>query len=174
MSSCGGSLESKLVGSWTIDGAQYSNLDSISKAKAQEYSLGIQKSIDRVQAELDTTKSEARRRDLRNYKEVFENELSTYTQVNIKSEYEDFLKSMIGKMSFIFSPDGKLTCKVSYPEVEMNTGTWRVSGDTIIALFDNQTQETLIIREISSGSLKVFSPGSGENSEDMTLSLSKN
>ena len=53
-------------------------------------------------------------------------------------------------------------------------GTWRVSGDTIITMFDKQPAEILIVKDVTSSNLKLFSPAPDERSVDLIMKFSKN
>lgn len=167
--SCGSTMESQLIGSWSLDKAEIVNLDSVVRVKESDYTRELHKSIDNIQSEIDSAKSDAKRRELQSKKRRFEDDLNLYTFVNIKQEYEDLLKDMQGNMTFIFAEEGKLSLKVTYPETSVNTGQWKVKADTIFTLFDNQPSETMIVRSVSSGNLEIYSPAVDANSVDLNL-----
>ncbi len=172
MSSCTSPLEQQLMGSWLLSDSQISRLDSICKVRSAEAVASTKKAIEQVQHELDSTKSNEKRTELKNFQNKLKADMESYTPETFKNEYEELTKKQIGELSINFLANNQIQIH-AFDAEEIQTGTWRVSGDTIHTLFDNQPAEILIVKKITTSQLELFSPALDEKSVDLTLKLEK-
>lgn len=170
--SCSNPLEDQLLGDWVLGKYEIAKLDSICNAKAQEAREATQKAIDLAKHEIDSAKTPALRKQLQENQNQLQEQLAAYTPQKYKDDYTQMGDRQIGKMTISFQ-NNKIIQVQMEDSNEKQSGTWRVSNDTVFTLFDNQPSEILIVKNISSSSLTLFSPALDEHSLDLTLKFNK-
>lgn len=169
---CSNPLEEQLLGNWTLDQYQIIHLDSICDTKAAAAKTTTTKAIELARHQLDSAKTAQERKDIQEKIQQLQQQLSTYTTETFKNEYTQIANEQIGQMTINFQTGKYIQVKVA-GSPDKQAGTWKVSNDTISTLFDNQPAEILIVKNITSNTLTLFSPALDEQSLDLVMKFSK-
>ena len=171
-SACSSTLESQLMGKWTLQECDIPKLDSICQTRADNAEASTNKAIDLLHRQLDSTNVAAKKQELLEYEKRLKADLEAISPQSFKDEYNQLRKAQIGKMTIAFKENKQIQIHVSGADEQ--SGSWSVSVDTIHTLFDNMPAEILIVKDVTSNSLKLFSPAPDERSVNLVMKFSKN
>ena len=169
--SCSETLEDQLMGSWTLQECEILKLDSLCKVRAEEDIASTKKAIELLHHQLDSAKNADIRAQLLEDEKRLKADLEGCTPQKIKDEFTELYKPQIGSMKISFKENKLLEIRVAGESAQ--TGAWRVMGDTVATSFDNQPAEILIVKEITSNNVKLFSPSIDDRSVDLMMTLKK-
>ncbi|MBP5683115.1 MAG: hypothetical protein J6X05_07740 [Bacteroidales bacterium] len=170
--SCSETLEDQLMGTWTLQECEILKLDSLSKVRAEEDVASTNKALELLHHQLDSSKNADIRAQLLEDEKRLKADLESCTPQKIKEEFTELYKPQIGKMNISFKENKLIEIRVAGASAQ--TGAWRVMGDTVVTTFDNQPAEILIVKEITSNNVKIFSPAIDDRSVDLMMKLNKN
>ena len=171
LAACSNQLETKLLGSWTLQECEILKLDSLCKVRAAEDVASTNKAIELLHHQLDSTKAGDQRNELLEEEKKLKADLENCTPQSIKDEYTELYKNQIGALTITFSENKQIQIKVAGADEQF--GTWRVNGDTVTTMFDNQPAEILIVKAVTSNSLQLYSPALDERSVDLVMKMGK-
>ncbi len=172
ISSCSNPLEEQIIGDWVLDKYEILHLDSICNVRAAEAKANTTKAIELTRHEIDSAKTPTERQAMLEKEKKLQDELNSYTPQSLKDEYTEISNQQIGKMTLSFQNNKLVQVKVAGSK-DQQSGTWHVSNDTIVTLFDNQPAEILIVKDVSTNSLTLFSPALDERSVDLVMKFGK-
>ena len=172
LAACSNQLETKLMGSWTLQECEIVKLDSICQVRATEDIASTNKAIEPLHHQLDSTKSGDKRDELLEEEKKLKADLEKCTPQTIKDEYTELYKKQIGALTITFGENKQIQIQVAGADEQ--SGIWRVSGDTVITMFDNQPAEILVVKDVTSNNLQLFSPALDERSVDLVMKMRKN
>ncbi|MBQ4406447.1 MAG: hypothetical protein II852_05485 [Bacteroidales bacterium] len=172
LASCSNPLETQLMGSWTLQECEIPKLDSVCAATAAEDVESTNKAIELLHHQLDSTKSADKQKELLEQEKQLKADLDNCTPDKVKEEYQALCKKQINAFNINFND--KKQIQIHVPGVDVQYGTWRVTGDTIITLFDNQPAEIMIVKDITSKNLTLFIPSPGDRLVDLVMKFGKN
>ena len=171
LASCSNPLETQLMGTWTLQKCEIPNLDSLCQVRAAEDVESTNKAIELLRHQLDSTKSADKRKDLMDQEKQLIVELDSCTPQNIKKEYTALCNEKIGALSISFKENKQI--QIHVPGTDEQFGTWRVKGDSVITMFDNQPAEIMIVKDVSSKTLILYSPAPDERLVSLIMTLGK-
>ncbi|MCR5455748.1 MAG: hypothetical protein K6F33_12240 [Bacteroidales bacterium] len=170
--SCSNPLEEQLLGDWELNKYEIVNLDSICNSRTEAAKIATSKAIELARHEIDSAKTNDERKELQEKAKQLQEQLQSYTAEALKQDYTEIADKQIGTMTINFQNNKLIQVKVAGAD-DQQAGTWRLQTDTIITLFDNQPAEILIVKEVSSSSLTLFSPALDDHSVDLVMKFSK-
>lgn len=171
LASCSNPLETQLMGTWTLQKCEIPSLDSICQARAAQDVESTNKAIELLRHQLDSTKSADKRKDLMDQEKQLKAELESCTPQNIKKEYTALCDQQKGALSISFKENKQIQIHVQGADEQF--GTWRVKGDSVITMFDNQPAEIMIVKDVSSSTLHLYSPAPDDRLVPLMMTLSK-
>ena len=172
LASCSNPLETQLMGTWTMQECEIPKLGSVCAAMAAEGVESTNKAIELLRHQLDSTKSEDKKKELLAQEQLLKADLDNCTPDIIKEEYNALCQEKIGEFSISFKENKQI--QIHVPGADEQFGTWRVTGDTIVTMFDNQPAEIMIVRDVTSKNLTLYSPSPGDRMVDLVMKFGKN
>ena len=171
LASCSNPLETQLMGSWTLQECEIPNLDSVCAATAAEDVEATNKALEQLRHEIDPSKSADSQAELREKEKQLKAELEDCTPDKIKEEYQAITQQQINAFNISFKENKQI--QIYVPGADEQFGTWRVTGDTIVTMFDNQPAEIMIVRDVTSKNLTLFVPSPGDRLPDLVMKFGK-
>lgn len=172
--SCGSSIEEKLVGSWVLSKSTIPNFDSVVAVKSQEYVAGAQSALVMANQQYDTCTNPQVRAMLEAKRTELTKIMNDGSPENIRRQFEEQQSLLKGNFQLIFGNESRLSVFIGEEgNRETNTGTWSLKGDTIQTFFDNNPSESLVIKDISSGTLVIESLAIDSYGVNLILEFSK-
>ncbi len=172
--SCSTTLEEQVVGPWRLSKSTIPNLDSVAAARSNELTKGLVSALQLVNSEIDTTYQEPLRTELLARRNDISKSISDYSQENIKKLFEKQQEQLKDSLLFVFGDDKRMAIRLgSNDNLNVNSGIWRMSGDTIFTVFDNYPSEILIVKSVNSGKLVLESKAVGSYGVSLVLELDK-
>ena len=172
LASCSNPLETQLMGTWTLQECEIPKLDSVCAAMAEEGMESTNKAIELLRHQLDSTKSADKKKELLEQEQLLKADLDNCTPDKIKEEFKALCQEKIGAFSISFKENKQI--QIHVPGTDEQFGTWRVTGDTVVTMFDNQPAEIMIVKDVTSKNLTLFSPSPGDRLVDLVMKLGKN
>jgi len=172
LASCSNPLETQLMGTWTMQECTIPKLDSVCAVKAAEGVESTNKAIELLHHQLDSTKSADKKQQLLEQERLLKADLNNCTPDKIKDEYNALCQEKVGAFSISFKENKQI--QIHVPGTDEQFGTWRVTGDTIVTMFDNQPAEILIVKDVTSKNLTLYSPSPDDRLVDLIMKFGKN
>lgn len=157
--SCGRSTETLILGSWTLTKAECENFDEFASSKEKLAVRNIEQNIAQIKRNLETAQSEGEKEKLKSrIEELSAGKAQAYQ--SIKADIEATLKATEGNMVYTFSDDDsynfdnrkRFSVKT---DSETFRGSYKISGDTISVVLDNQEKDRFVIRTLTASSLVI-------------------
>jgi hypothetical protein len=178
--SCGQKAEMLIIGNWTLTKAECENFDEFALAKGKIAIMNIDQNIAQIKRNLETAQNEGEREKLKKRIEELSSK-KTQAYQSVKTDIEATLKATEGNMIYTFS-DGDSYNLHQYKRFSVKTdsetlrGSYKIIGDTISVILDNQEQDRFVIKTLTASSLVISNiqeEFQKENSMKMVLNFKK-
>ena len=157
--SCGRSTETLIVGSWTLTKAECENFEEFASSKEKLAIRNLDQNIAQIERNLETAESADEKEKLQNrIKELSSRKAEAHK--SIKADIEATLKALEGNMVYNFSDDDSYNLnnnKRFFVKTDSETfrGSYKISGDTVSVVLDNQEKDRFVIRTLTASTLVI-------------------
>ncbi|MBQ3656645.1 MAG: lipocalin family protein [Bacteroidales bacterium] len=171
--SCGRSTETLILGKWVLTKAECENFNEFASAKEQLAVRNIEQNIAQIKRNLGSAQNAGEKEKMQNRISELAKEKQQVGN-SIRTEIKAGLKATEGNMSYKFNESGRFS--VSYDSENLK-GSYKIDGDTISIVLDNQENDRFVIKNLTASTLTISNIQEDfqkESSMKMVLSFKKN
>ena len=152
LAACSTDRNSLIIGTWVLQKAEYENLEKFCRHKYEMFIDGIDNSVSMIDRELSTTINDDEKEKLRLKREKLTESKAGTSFEKVKESILKQAESLCGKQIYTFDEKGKFSIRVDQESVN---GTYKINGDTIQTVIENQNSDIYFIKKIEHNDMEL-------------------
>ena len=162
---CSDGVEQMLVGRWTLEKSEISDLESFCEYQSLKSLDEIDKELKQIDMEIESADNVVKE-SLQQHRKNRELQKSKYAPDSVKLEIEEHLKELVG--NFVFDVRSDKTFSLSSP-TDSASGTWSLLNDSVIStLISGRPSEDIRILSLSNSKLTLSSTEIDDDGYELT------